>query len=497
MAIKNKLKESLSNFFLKILEVIFTIIIEIIYRIILIPNIFRKLATLTIGKREKRHWCESIYIFFLFLGILILVNFIASRRSYHFRCDFTKAKYLSLSLQTKKILKDLDKKIKIIGFFQKTDPRKEIALSILNEYAYLSPYIEIKFIDPDINFQEAINYDIKEYGTIIFQAGNKKTKITSWGEQEITSSIRKVTKPLQTKKIYFLVGHQEPRIDDISGFGYNMAKQALLQEQYQVEELNLFKEKNIPYDCAVLVIVNPQTNIPEEEIEVLEQYFKNGGKSFILIDTNTSSSINKFLEKKNIKIGEEIVIIDPQECFWGINTTLTIKEYNFHQITKDIKEIQDPYLILPGVKSVTPQHFPDRNITYEILFESSFHSWGETDPKIAKFDFNQDKRGPLPLACIVEKEIEKEKKMRIIVIGDSHFANNNFFRAFRNQDIFMNSINWLTEEEELISIRPKSIDIPKIGLTKTQRNFIFITTVIFFPFLVLFLGSIVWFKRRS
>ena len=46
-------------------------------------------------------------------------------------------------------------------------------------------------------------------------------------------------------------------------------------------------------------------------------------------------------------------------------------------------------------------------------------------------------------------------KSRFVTIGDSDFAANNAVRIQGNQDLFLNTINWLAQQENLISIRPK------------------------------------------
>ncbi|MEK7682004.1 MAG: hypothetical protein AAB369_04170, partial [Chloroflexota bacterium] len=117
-----------------------------------------------------------------------------------------------------------------------------------------------------------------------------------------------------------------------------------------------------------------------------------------------------------------------------------------------------------------------------------------------------DLLGPLVLAVAVEGSAPlgspapapsgQQTRTRIIAIGDSDFATNQYFYSLGNSDLFLNSINWLAEDETLISIRPKPAGIRLIVLTQLEFRYILWSSIALLPLVLVGVGGIVWWRRR-
>ena len=88
------------------------------------------------------------------------------------------------------------------------------------------------------------------------------------------------------------------------------------------------------------------------------------------------------------------------------------------------------------------------------------------------------------------------KKTKIIISGDTDFASNKFLFSAKNEDLFANSINWLTSDVELISIRPKVKVFRELVLTSDERRFVRWSGWIFLPALSLASAAWTWWRRR-
>ena len=95
-----------------------------------------------------------------------------------------------------------------------------------------------------------------------------------------------------------------------------------------------------------------------------------------------------------------------------------------------------------------------------------------------------------------DKEKKYGKEARIVVIGDSDFANNAYIRMQRNGDLFLNTVSWLAEDEDLISIRPKSPESRTVQMTEGRSMLLKWLTLVFLPGGVLVTGIVVWVRRR-
>jgi ABC-type uncharacterized transport system involved in gliding motility auxiliary subunit len=83
-----------------------------------------------------------------------------------------------------------------------------------------------------------------------------------------------------------------------------------------------------------------------------------------------------------------------------------------------------------------------------------------------------------------------------VVIGSSDWAANGFLGFNGNRDLALNTVNWLSSDEDLISIRPKEPEDRRITMTNAQFRWVLISSQFILPLLVIFAGISVWWKRR-
>jgi hypothetical protein len=129
------------------------------------------------------------------------------------------------------------------------------------------------------------------------------------------------------------------------------------------------------------------------------------------------------------------------------------------------------------------------------ILKTSDNSWGEVDyPGEVSFNEGKDLSGPVSIAVLVEKKVG-DKKTSLAIFGDSDFASNGYFQNEGNANIFLNTINYLAEEEDLISIRPKDIDDRRVTLTQAEVGTLFYLIVIAIPLLVVIAGVVFYVRR--
>jgi ABC-type uncharacterized transport system involved in gliding motility auxiliary subunit len=85
---------------------------------------------------------------------------------------------------------------------------------------------------------------------------------------------------------------------------------------------------------------------------------------------------------------------------------------------------------------------------------------------------------------------------RVVVFGNMDFASNTYLRALGNKDLFANAVNWLTEDESLISIRAKPPTDRSLYMTSAEQTLGLLTAVVLLPLAVLLVGAVVWWRRR-
>ena len=405
----------------------------------------------------------------------------------------TKNNLFSLSDQTDKVVSGLEKEVQIKAFFKTAD--QSMATDLLDEYDYRSGNLSYELIDPDEEPAVRKQYSIKSYNSVIVESGHKRELITEMTEANLTNAIIKVTRE-QDKAIYFLSGHGEKQITDASPQGMKDASEAIKKENHIVREINLAVKGSIPDSCTVLVIASPQTDLFPTELDSIKSFIDNGGKVLVMLDPDRGGNLRNFLEIYKVTVGQDMIIEQSaiSQLFGGGPAVPIVQTYDAnHAITKDFGVMT----FFPYASSVSLAEDKGGYKTTELL-KTSNSCWAETDYSTGKvgFDENEDTPGPVALAVLVEKDLT-DGKLALAVFGDTDFASNAYFRQQGNGNLFLNTINYLAEEEDLISIRPKQVDDSRLTLTSAEVSTLFYLVVIAIPLLVIILGVIVFFKRNK
>jgi len=459
---------------------------------LLCPDEVRRLLT----GRQVRYGSNTAVMVVAFLGILILVNFIAAR--HYRRFDLTAAKEFSLSPQTRQILEGLEEPVQIHAFITERYPGAQDLQDLLQEYTYYSDKLSLKVTDPEVQPGLARQWGITRDGTIVFVCGDRREDVYGTTEQDITSAILKVSRA-EKKVVYFTTGHGERNIDGYSPQDYAQIRQALERDNYEVRTLNLTITDTIPADAAALVIADPRVTLAEQARQNIVKYLHNGGKAMFLLNPSQGEyPLGKMLNSWGLRFRDDIVI-DPRYAFLMDPLTPAVSHFPYTQITKDLEGMT---VFFPGARSIEEPEESPQGVTINRLVQTSEVSWGETDLDSvrmgkARFDEGSDVKGPLTLAVMVRVD---SLDSRLVVIGNADFVCNdvmNRFRGFGNADLFLNAINWLTEEEELISIRPKPLERRLIPPLSPQKSWlILLFTAAFLPLVVIVAGAAVWWRRR-
>jgi ABC-type uncharacterized transport system involved in gliding motility auxiliary subunit len=216
-----------------------------------------------------------------------------------------------------------------------------------------------------------------------------------------------------------------------------------------------------------------------------------------MVDPPPGASLSDFLKKWSIDVGNNIVLdASGVGRLFGAGPSIPlVSTYSRHKITERFNTMT----FFPLVQSVKPVMPPVTGVTVEELFSSNERSWGETNLKSgeAKFDENVDMKGPISLAVAATKDLSENKKTRLVVVGDSDFASNGFFGSQGNGNLFLNTVTWLAQDENFISIRPKNPEDRRLTMTEAQGRLVSYVAVLLLPLSIMVAGVSVWMKRRK
>ncbi len=450
-------------------------------------------------RRSAQYGANTLLMVVAVVGILGLLNYMGKK--HHYRTDLSSGKLYSLSDQTVKIVKGLKNEVDIYLFAKEPEQRMN---DLLNEYKDLNTSkIVFRVIDPQKNPSQTKKYGVRSFGETVVVSGEKNEKVESAQEESITNAIVKVTRE-KNKTIYFTTGHNEGDTNGEDGRGYSFARKAIEGQNYTAKTINLATSSSFPEDCSEIVIVGPKTTLFPTEIAQLEKYVDAAGKVLLMQDPETDSGLTDLLKKWNIGLDDDVVVDSSGlgQLFGMGPAVPLVSSYETHPITKDMTRVMT---FFPMARSVQALKEASSTFTASPLFKSSESSWGEKNLKNSEAQYNEgvDIKGPVNLAVVSTKTVTGDgksksygKEARVVVVGDSDFAMNNYFRKGANGDLFLNMVSWLAEDEDLISIRPKDQENRSVQLTRARGKSLFWLAMIFMPAAVLIAGVAVWLRRR-
>jgi ABC-type uncharacterized transport system involved in gliding motility auxiliary subunit len=451
-----------------------------------------------VGRRTLSHGLNAAVSILVVFAIIGVVEAFSARHSA--RLDLTENKRRSLSPQTIQLLKGLKDDVNAVGFFRADQPGKRVAEDLFKQYAaHAGKKFTWKVVDPDADPAQARRYGIESYGTIVLETKTRSEKVLDAEEEKLTNALVKLTR--EGKRVVYVVqGHGEHELGNTDRPGFSEAKGALEKANYDVKPLVLARAAAVPADAAVVVIPGPRTDLFPPEADALDAYLGKGGKALVMIDPPLPAKIQdaalkKLLAHWGVDLGDNLVVeLSPIGRLFGIGPEVPIiQQYEPHPITRDLGGITT---LFPLTRTVTPLKTLPTGVNVQPLAKTSPESWGETDRDAlekgtAKPD-PQDPKGPLPVAAVVTKD-----KARIVVYGTSNLATNQFLNVQGNRDFFLNTVSWLAEQEDQITVRPKDVKSSPIFLSAQQGRVVLLLPLVVLPGLVLAGGIVALVRRRA
>ena len=478
----------------------------------------------TLGRRQLKYGGNTFVLVVAVLGILVFANYFVSRHTKRF--DLTKDQRFSLSDQTKKVVGGLKDEIKLV-YFQRTRDMAR-GQDRLTEYQALSPKLKAEYVDPVQSPAKAQAYDVRgPWPILVVEKGDKRERVTNDGEQDITNALIKITRDSK-KTVCLLEGEGERSGEDSGERGFSGVKSSLTKALYEVKSVFLLREKTVPKDCTILLVGGPEKDLLPETTAAIKEYVKGGGKALVMVEAELKEhypNLVALLKDWNIEAGNDVVVdVSGMGQLFGFSELAPLAiEYPYHAITKDFR--------LPtlygGARSVEAGKGSVTGVSASDLVKTSAQSWAESDLSLKgsiKYDEGKDRKGPIALAAVATvtgpapapspspspaaspspsaspspaaEEAPKAPEGRVVAVGDADFASNSLLGFQGNQDFFLNTVAWLAEDADLISIRPKEPENQAMFLDRQKQQNVAWAALVLIPGFFVVAGISSWWRRR-
>lgn len=452
----------------------------------------------------------SLAVTAVVLAIIIAVNiFVSTLPTTLTKYDISSSKLYSITSNTKVVVNSLEQDVTIYWVVQ-AEQEDDVIENLLGKYESLSDHIEVVKKNPDVfpTFTEQYTSEDVPNNSLIVESGERSRYIsyddiylaesdmysysytTSFdGEGAITSAIDYVVTE-ELPQVYVLEGHGETELP--STFADSIEK-----ENMEVNSLSLLTTKEVPEEADAVLIYNPQSDISEEEADILGEYAKNGGKLLVMsgpVEGGELPNLNSILDDYNISVTEGIVVEGNSNYYAFGYPYVLIPEMASSEITDTLIN-ENYYAIMPLSQGL--QVGTNSTGTVTELLTTSYDAFS----KVAGFELDTyekedgDIDGPFTLGV----SIETSGAGQIIWYSASDFLNDmyNAYSSGANVDLAMNSLSSLVGEREAIAIRSKSLNYNYLTITDSTSSALKTLMIGVFPLTYLGIGIFIIMRKRG
>jgi ABC-type uncharacterized transport system involved in gliding motility auxiliary subunit len=457
---------------------------------------------------EKTSWVKArqtkfaaytaVYVLIVFAVIGVL-NFLANR--YNKTFDATASKQFTLSDQTIKIAKNLKQDVTISYWDQPT--QFPAARDLLDRYKNLSSKIDVQYQDVEKNRTKAIAAGVTRRGAVLVDTGTKHQEAKSLSEEEVTGALVRALKT-GDRLACFVTGSGEHTLDDADRNGYGQLKTLVESNNYKTQSVNLLQKPELPKECTMLVVGGPSRDYLQPEVDAIKSFVENGGRAIFMLDPplkfakqniDENSALSGVLAGWGVTLDKDLVLdTSGVGQLYGLGPEIAlVSNYATHPIVREMKRLSAGFPITRSLEIKNGE-----KTTVEKLFETSDDAFATANLSASEIKQSpSDKKGPFTLgAAGTFKGGAEGGGGRFVVAGSSSWVANAYLRIAGNRDLFLNMMNWLSADEDLISIRPKEPEDRRLNMNRNQMALVFYSSVLAIPLLILMAGISVWWKRR-
>ena len=474
----------------------------------------------SITGRRGLYSTNTVVMVTAFVSLAVLVFIVAERNAY--RWDVTATRQFTLAPQTLEILRNLTEPVRATAFFvegvsQQEQFRVPVG-NLLNEIRHRSSdNFSYRFVNPDIQPSLANQYRVTQFPTVVFEGEESgfqyRVPAPLFQERDFASALLIVTGE-KRKRIYYLDGHGERDFQDresSSRQGFGSAADGLFRDNYDVVPFSLYAEEepHIPVAgedaIAAVIIAGPKQDLIPKEIQAIDDYLRLGGRLLLLLEPNPPQTYIDLLERWAVTMESGLVIDEISNVAGETQTPLIKRDQYFDNPPVDSITTHLDQSYFPGTSSFLPilpfEELPDTIRLYPVA-QTTLISCLTTDPEVTQCPLgNFAVRVPIIAVQAIaplneEPHPNAPQETKIVVFGDTDFATNFYFYSLSNSDLLLNSVNWLTEDITLASVRSKPFAFRNLVVTGREMQLIRALVWFVLPATMALLAGVAWWRRR-
>jgi ABC-type uncharacterized transport system involved in gliding motility auxiliary subunit len=440
---------------------------------------------------------QSALFVALYVGVIGLLAWLTTQ--YYFTIDLTANQRNSLSNETIRLLGRIEQPVSVTAFVNPANESKANIDTLFERYHEQLPLLEYESINPDFAPDLLRQHNIQRDGEIVIEVGERRENLSSITEATVTNAIARLLRQGERWAV-FLEGHGERDPYGQANFDIQLFAARMATKGFNIETVNLLQTTAIPANTDILVIADPADALLPGETQLIGQYIRDGGNLLWLADLQSQPPLDALAETLDIEFLPGVVV-DTSAQILGLSRVdfALVADYPRHAITTAI----DSLTLFPRARAMT-FHGEEGEWLAEPILATQPRSWNETgelEGRINQGDNSAETAGPLTLGYALSRSLQDDagnlSTQRILVTGDADFLSNQYLGNGANLELGLNMFNWLSHDDNLIAISPRSAPDTRLELSDNAQLAIAALFLLLLPLSLLATGIRIWLLRRS
>jgi ABC-type transport system involved in multi-copper enzyme maturation permease subunit len=419
------------------------------------------------------------------------------------RVDLTSTSRFTLSHASGEVLKAVTVPVRITVFEPGGSAEARDAKVLLRQFAVRNGQISWRVIDIRNTPGEAERLGATDDGDVVVEARGHREVFSPLTEESVTSAITRLSRGAPSE-VCALAGHGERELDDAAPGGYELARQAMKDNGITAMRLDLTVATSVPAECTTLLMPGPTGGLSKHEITLINSYLAANGRMMILDDPG-GPDVSAITAPYGLRLLPGVVV-DPNRGVAGDPTTLLVND--FPSVSPVVAKVSGVQMV--GSGGITTAASERSGLSVAQLAESSAKSWLETDSTKMKFEPERgDRAGPVVLAATADASTVRPTgetrvsgngpsiaRTRMVLVADADWACNALLTEQDNRRLFINALNWLAGQEDLVVVGGERPDLRRLQITQGDRTLLGAVSMAGIPGLVALGGLGCWARRR-
>jgi ABC-type uncharacterized transport system involved in gliding motility auxiliary subunit len=436
---------------------------------------------------------QTVIFTLLYTGIIGMLAWVSTQ--YVYQADWTIGARNSVSPETRELLDTMPDAVAITAFMHDDPLLTEQLRDLVASYQRYKDNITLEIVNPDTVPERVRELGIASGGEIVIAYRDGREKVQTLAELQFSNALLRLSRQ-DERWIVFVSGHGERKPIGETNYGLGIFGRELENKGLRVQTLNL-SESPIPGNTHLLVLASPQVELLPGEVEILQDYVRNGGNLLWLAEPKRLESLQPLADQLGISFLPGTVV-DATGQMFGVSepTFAIVTGYPRHEITREMNAVT----VFPEVAALeTAEGGEWAALPLLTTLERSWTELGELEGEI-RFDQGTDEQaGPLDIGVVLTRTLDVEgtdTEQRVLVIGDGDFLSNTYLGNAGNLGLGLQAVHWLSHDDAFIDIRVRTAPDATLVLTNTARGVIGFGFLLGLPLLLLLSGLVIWLRRR-